>query len=385
MPSSRSGLTAPFVATIERPGKYYDRHGLYLRVDARGRRYWAQRITVWGCRRTKDLGRYPCISLRAARAAALANRRTVHAAGGDPFEKGQRESVPTFAEAARRVHSLWLPEWSHPRTASTWIRSLEMHVFPAIGDRPISELAVSDVLDLLTPIRSTQPYLARSLRQRIDRVMLWAVAQQHRSDNPAGKALWSVLPASSHRAVHHAALPHADVGRALARLRAVPGYPDARLALEFAVVTAARSGEVRRASWSEVDVARSMWTVPAARMDARVPHRVPLSGAALAVLEQARGHFPGSSLLFPTTTGRSLRDAAVSKLLRDLQIPAVPHGFRSSFRDWCGETGVDREVAEICLAHVVGSKVEAAYARSDLFDRRAVVMEDWARYLASGR
>ena len=381
MPSSRSGLTALFVDTVARPGKYYDLHGLYLRVSASGRRYWAQRITLGGCRRTLGLGCYPSVSLRVAREAALAHRRAVRA-GNDPFELRRRESVPTFAEAARRVHSLWRPRWSHPRTAASWIRSLETHVFPAIGDRPISELAVSDLVAVLGPIRSTRAYLARTLRQRIARVMLWAVAEGHRTDNPAGDVLSSVLLRVSSAPVHHAALPHAEVARALARVRAVPGYPAPRLALEFTVLTAARSGEVRRASWSEFDLERSMWTVPAGRMKVRVEHRVPLSGGALGVLEQARTLSPGSSLVFPAKGGRALGDALLSQLLRDLQIPAVPHGFRSSFRDWCGETGVARELAEACLAHVVGSKVEAAYVRTDLFDRRVVVMEDWARYLA---
>ena len=383
MPSSRCGLCALFVETVVRPGKYYDRHGLYLRVSATGRRYWAQRITVRGHRRTLGLGRFPGVSLRVARAAALANQRVVRA-GDDPFELRRRESVLTFAEAARRVHSFWRPRWRSPRTAANWIRSLETHIFPAIGDRPISELAVCDLVAVLGPICSTRPYLARSLRQRIARVMLWAVAEGHRTDNPAGDVLSSVLPRVSAPPVHYAALPHADVGRALARLRAVPGYAAPRLVLELLVLTAARSGEVRGASWPEFDLAASTWTVPAERMKVGVEHRVPLSGAALGVLEQARTHSPGLSLVFPAKAGRSLHDAVLSQLLRDLQVPAVPHGFRSSFRDWCGETGVAREVAEACLAHVVGSKVEAAYARSDLFDRRVVVMEDWARYLACG-
>ena len=384
MPVSRSGLIDDlFVATVVRPGKYYDRYGLYLRVAASGARFWAQRITVGGRRRTMGLGRYPEVSLSAAREAALANRRTVRA-GGDPVELRRRESVPTFAVAARRVHEFWIPKWSHPTTARAWIRRLEAYVFPAIGHRTISELAISDVLDVLAPLWSTRPYLARTLRQAIARVMLWAVAQGYRRDNPAGDDLSLALPRVSHQPVHHRALPHAEVGRALARVRAVAGYPAPRLALEFVVLTASRSGEARGALWSEFDLARSMWTIPGGRMKTRVAHRVPLSSAALAVLGEARRHFPGSSLVFPARTGRCLRGVALSNLLRVLEIPAVPHGFRSSFRDWCGESGVDRQVAEICLAHVVGSRVEAAYARSDLFDRRAVVMEDWARYLARG-
>ena len=168
------------------------------------------------------------------------------------------------------------------------------------------------------------------------------------------------------------------------QIPACPAPPGTKLVFEFLVLTAVRSGEARSARWSEFDIGSGMWTVPASRMKARTEHRVPLSGQAVAILRTARRKFPRGELVFPSTTGHVIRDAAVSKLLRDLSIPAVPHGFRSSFRDWCGDTAVPRELAEACLAHTVANKVEAAYARTDLYNRRIRVMEDWAQYVAPG-
>ena len=214
--------------------------------------------------------------------------------------------------------------------------------------------------------------------------MKWAIAQGYRTDDPAGEALLSALPTHTLAKTHYRALPHSEVPAALDTVRSSDAYPSTKLLFEFLVLTAARSGEVRFARWAEIDLSRSRWTVPAQRMKARREHQVPLSDRALAVLCEARERFSGDGLVFPSKTGRPPSDSTVSKLLRTLRIPAVPHGFRSSFRDWCGESGVSREVAEACLAHVIANKTEAAYARSDLFNLRVPVMQDWATYLTSG-
>ena len=236
----------------------------------------------------------------------------------------------------------------------------------------------------LKPIWNEIPDTARRIRQRIGAVMKWAIAEGYRSDNPAGHALVGALPNNRTNPTHYPALPHNEVSVALAQVRACPAPPGTKLVFEFLVLTAVRSGEARGARWSEFDFASGMWTVPASRMKARSAHRVPLSGRALAILHVARQNLPAGDLVFPSKTGRVIRDAAVSKVLRDRSIPAVPHGFRSSFRDWCGDTAVPRELAEACLAHTVANKVEAAYARTDLYNRRIQVMEDWARYVAHG-
>ena len=237
------------------------------------------------------------------------------------------------------------------------------------------------MLAVVGPIWNDKRETARRVLQRIGVVLKWAVAGGHRPDTPI-EAVRAALPKNGVSRAHHRALPHGEVAGALAIIRESQAWPATRLALEFVALTAARSGEVRGMKWEEVDVDAATWTVPADRMKASRPHRVPLSGAALAILETARPISDGTGLVFPSTTGRPLSDATLGKLMRDRGIDAVPHGFRSSFRDWCGESGIAREVAEACLAHVVRDKAEAAYARTDYLDRRRGVMETWAAYLA---
>ena len=215
--------------------------------------------------------------------------------------------------------------------------------------------------------------------------MEWAVAMEYRTHNPCGR-IELVLGRQQHLVRHRPALPHRAVASAVEAVRGSRARPIVKLAFEFLVLTAARSGEVRGARWSELDVAAGVWTVPAARMKAKREHRVPLCPRAVEVLDAARGLGPGGGLAFPTARGRQLKDMALSGLLRDLEIAAVPHGFRSSFRDWAAEeTDHPREVVEAALAHVVRNPVEAAYARSDLFERRRRLMDDWAAYLGGGR
>ena len=379
----KSGLTAVFVDKARRPGKYYDQFGLYLKVEDTGRRYWEQRFTVRRRQRTVGIGPYPEITLKAARDVALEHRRIV-VAGGDPIEHRRRPKIPTFEKAARSVLELHGPNWSHPRQVGNWIRSMEQYVFPRLGRVPVCDISSRDVMAVLKPIWNELPDTARRIRQRIGAVMKWAIAEGHRSDNPAGHALVGALPNNRSNPKHYPALPHNQVSAALAQIRACPSPLGTKLVFEFLVLTAVRSGEARGARWSEFDIGSGMWTVPASRMKTRTEHRVPLSRRALAILHVARQNLPAGELVFPSKTGRVIRDAAVSKVLRDLSIPAVPHGFRSSFRDWCGDTAVPRELAEACLAHTVANKVEAAYARTDLYNRRIQVMEDWAQYAVHG-
>ena len=238
---------------------------------------------------------------------------------------------------------------------------------------------------VLLPIWSTKRETARRARQRIGAVMKWAVAQGYRDDNPAGDAISAALPRNNVRRQHQKALPHAQVAGALARVRSSGAHRATALAFEFLVLTACRSGEVRSAQWDEVDDAAATWTVPPSRMKAKREHRVPLSAHAVAVLDEVRGLSDPSVLVFPSPTGRVLSDSTLSKLLRELGVGAVPHGFRSSYRDWAAErTDVPREVCELARAHVNSDHVEAAYRRNDLFERRRDLMQDWAEYLSSG-
>ena len=236
----------------------------------------------------------------------------------------------------------------------------------------------------IVPIWHTRPETARRVRQRIGAVMRWAIAQGFRADNPAGDAIAAALPSNSGRRQHHRALPHVEVARSIATIRASAAHPTTVLAFEFLVLTACRSGEVRGARWDEVDLASATWTIPSFRMKSAREHRVPLPPRASEVLAEARRFRDRSGLVFPSATGLQLSDATLSKLLRENGIPAVPHGYRSSFRDWAAElTDVPREICELALAHVNKDRVEAAYRRSDLFDRRRDLMEQWAEYLES--
>ena len=379
-------LTARFVATVTEPGRYGDGrggHGLRLVVTPTGARCWIQRLVIRGKRCQLGLGGYPLVTLAEARNKAFENHKLARA-GGDPLALKRRADVPTFAESAARVHEIHRPGWRNPKHAAQWIAALREYAFPRIGERPVSDVTAQDVMAVLLPIWHSRAETAKRVRQRIGAVMKWAIAEGHRLDNPAGEILTAALPRNNGNGGprHHRALPYGEVAGALATVRASGAGMSTRLAFEFLVLTAARSGEVRLATWDEIDMDAATWTVPGERMKAGREHRVPLSDRALAILDEARVLRDATNLAFPGTRRGPLSDMTLSKLLRDLGIDAVPHGFRSSFRDWAGEcTNFPREVCETALAHVNPNKVEAAYARSDLFEKRRELMEWWARFL----
>ena len=261
---------------------------------------------------------------------------------------------------------------------------MRQYAFPRLAGRPVDTITTADVMAVLLPIWAEKSVTARRVRQRISAIMKWAVAQGYRGDNPAGDAIASALPRVGNRRRHFRSVHHTEASDAIRAVREAQASLSARLAFEFLVLTAARSGEVRGASWSEFDMEAATWTIPDERMKGGREHRVPLSTRALAILEEARTLDDGSGLVFPAPAGRKpMSDSTLSKLLRELDIDAVPHGFRSTFRDWCSESArVPREVAEACLAHTVRG-VEGAYARSDLLDLRRELMERWAAYLAT--
>ncbi len=378
-------LSAAFVRTVPKPGRYCDGHGLYLLVTDTGARCWVQRLTIRGRRRELGLGGFPLVTLAEAREQALVNRKQARS-GGDPLaEKRKDQGVPTFEEAAARVIEIHRPFWKNGgKSGAQWESSLRQYVFPRLGRRSVSDVTSADVMSVLTPVWHEKPETARRVRQRIGAVMKWAVAQDLRGDNPAGDAIGAALPPHAGIKRHQLALPHGGVACAIEAVRASEASLAAKLAFEFLVLTACRSGEVRLARWDEIDLEAREWTIPGQRMKAKRPHRVPLSGRALEVLSVARTLAQdGINLVFSSIRyGKPLSDATLSKLLRDLSVPAVPHGFRSSFRDWAAEcTDAPRAVMEAALAHVIKDKAEAAYARSDLFDRRRKLMDDWAAYL----
>ena len=291
--------------------------------------------------------------------------------------------MPTFAEAVETVIGIHSATWKDSgKTEAQWRSSLATYASPRLGHKSVDAITTADVLAVLVPIWNDKRETARRVRQRISAVMAWSVAEGYRPDDPSA-AVSAALPKGSNGRgrTHQRALPHAEVADAIATVRESQAWPSTKLVLEFLALTAARSGEVRLATWDEIDTAAATWTVPAERTKTARPHRVPLSARALAVLDDAREFMDTSGLIFPSATGRAVSGNTLSKLMRELKIEAVPHGFRSSFRDWCSEVGgVQREVAEASLAHVVKG-VEGAYARSDLLDQRRAVMEAWAVYL----
>ena len=357
-------------------------NGLYLLVEPTGARRWIQRLVVHGRRRELGLGGFPLVSLKEANEKAFTNRKLARE-GGDPLaDRHRHANVPTFAEATERVWTDKTLGWRHPGHARDWLASLTRHILPHIGDTPVSRVSSADVLDTLRRIWHVRPETARRIRQRISAVMDWAVAMEYRSDNPCHR-IGPVLGPQQDLVVHMRALPHRDVATAVETVRASGATPAVKLAFEFLVLTAARSGEVRGARWDEIDRPGRAWTIPATRMKSKREHRIPLCGRAMAILEAARVLADGRSpLVFPGQGGAPISITRLPRLLQDLKVAAVPHGFRSSFRDWAAErTNHPREVVEAALAHIVGNQTEAAYARSDLFERRRHLMDEWGAYL----
>ena len=288
--------------------------------------------------------------------------------------------MPTFEVAAEKVVVLHSKTWkAGSRLPEKWRASFRRYAFPRIGRKRVGEITTTDVLAVLTPIWHDKHATAREVRSRVGTVMKWAVAKGYRQDNPAGDAIGAALPRKNGGTVHLKALPHSQVAGALAKVRG-SGSSLAKLALELVVLTACRVGEVLGARWSEIDLEGATWIVPASRMKANREHRVALSPRAVQVLTEARSLATGQGLVFPGSTGRKISRTTLADLLTRLEVAGTLHGFRSTFRDWCAEASVDREVAEASLAHTVRNQVEAAYFRSDLFDRRRDVMDAWATY-----
>ena len=383
-------LTAAFCRHVGESGRYADGNGLYLHVDPSGARRWVQRLVIRGKSCVLGLGSLALVPLAEAREKALANRRLARS-GGDPLAARPRSAgVPTFAEATEKVIAIHRDAWKDGEaTAQKWRATLQQYAHPHIGDKGVDRVTTADVMAALVPIWSTKNVTAQRVRRHIGAIMRWAIAQGYRSDNPAGDAVTAALPKRPRQIRHMPALPYGEVGAALAGVRVSQAWTGTKLAFELLVLTAARSGEVRMATWDEFDLDASVWTVPAARMKMNREHRVPLCGRAVEILGEAERlrevvvSVEPAGLVFPTRRGKVLSDMVFWKLVKQQGLAAVPHGFRSSFRDWAAErTDHPREVIEAALAHVVGNRTEAAYARSDLFERRRRLMDEWADYLA---
>ena len=377
-------LTAAKVRGITKPGRHTDGGTLYLNVAPGGSRSWVQRLTINGKRCDIGLGGWPLVSLAEAREKAFENRKAARA-GIDPLAAKRRAKVPTFREAAQKTFEANRPRWRNAKVEKNWMQQLQRYALPTLGDMRVDQIGREDVLRVLTPIWTAKPETGRKVRQRIRTIMAWAQAHGYFEHNVAGDAIAGALPTMPAVKEHFRALPYQEIPAALETVEASASSMSSKLCFRFTVLTAARSGEARGATWNEIDMDTREWRISRSRMKAGAEHRVPLSDAVLAVLEQARQLRGKSALIFPShmRAGKQLSDMTLTKILRDTGLAerATVHGFRSSFRDWCAETGKPREIAEAALAHTVGG-VEGAYFRSDLFERRRHLMADWAAYLS---
>jgi len=405
LPHKSNALTAAVVKNAK-PGRYGDGNGLYLFVRSPQARFWLFRYTMPGSKmREMGLGRAgggsADVTLAEARARAAALFKLVRA-GTDPLIQREADNAAakataqdvaaravTFRTVADRYLTAHHASWRNPKHRQQWANTLETYAYPHMGDLPAGEVATAHVLAALEPIWTTKPETAARVRGRIEAVLDYAKAIDLRQgENPARWKghLSQTLPARGKVAPveHHAALPWKDVGAFLAALRGQAGI--AARTLEFTILTAARTGEVLGARWSEMDLDAKLWTVPASRMKAGREHRVPLSEPALAVLDamaKLRTIDGLGAVVFPGgRDGMALSIMAMTMVLRRMKRGDLTvHGFRSTFRDWTAETtAFPREVAEAALAHTLGDKVEAAYRRGDLFNKRRHLMDDWADF-----
>ncbi|GAA0761110.1 integrase [Erythromicrobium ramosum] len=379
-------LTANMLRGSLKPGRHHDGDGLFLNVTPTGARSWICRVQKSGRRRDIGLGSAKKVSLAQARQRAAEVRSQVEA-GIDPvLQRKKAEGIPTFREAAAAVYAENKKTWKNKKHRGQWLTSLQTYAFPKIGDVAVSDIESSHVRDVLIAIWLEKNETARRVRQRIGMVIDWAIAKNYRAHPLPMNAINKSLPKVRNRQNHLAALHYSKVAAFVGKLRERESI--GRLAFEFLILTAARSGEVRGALWSEIDLTERTWTIPAERMKADVEHVVPLSDAALGVLRRARVHKEDDNdLVFPGTRhGKPMSDMTLTKICRDAEIDAVPHGFRSSFRDWVSEeTDFDRDVAEMALAHTIANPVEAAYRRGKLLQKRRKLMDLWAEYCAVTR
>ncbi len=381
-------LTARKVETAK-PGQYGDGAGLYLIVSASGARKWVFRFTFAGKVRNAGLGSADAVSLAQARQMALEGRQMV-AAGKNPIDekreaKKAEAGKPTFGDVADALIAAKEAEWRNEKHKAQWRMTLDVYAAP-LRSRPVDEIDTEAVLDILQPIWLEKPETASRLRGRIETVLDAARAKGHIPRNEANPARWrghldkllAKRPKLSRG--HHAALPYDDVPAFMASLHEREAL--AALALELAILTACRTSEVLAAEWSEFDLEKKIWTVPASRMKAGRPHRVPLSSRAFAIVEKLAEARTGKFVFPGQRPNRPLSGMAMTMVLRRMKIEgATVHGFRSAFRDWAGnETHFAREIAEAALAHVIGDKAEQAYRRSDALEKRRALMEAWAQF-----
>ena len=372
-------------------GYYADGGGLYFRVSEFGTTSWVVRFTLIGRAREMGLGSYPDVSIKEARDRAAEARRMIRD-GRDPIEArqtnrsaivGSRAAMVTFEECAVAFMDSMESEWKNAKHRGQWKATLQTYAYPVIGRLMVRDIDLPHILKIVEPIWATKTETATRVLGRIESVLDYAITRKYRAEsNPARWRgyLDKVLPAPSKvsKVKHLAALPYNEIGAFTEKLRVQPG--SGARALELAILTAARSGEIRGANWREFDLENAVWTIPENRMKAGKEHRIPLSAPALTLIRALPRGEP-ESILFPSSKGTPLSDMTLSAVLRRMEVQVTVHGFRSTFRDWAGETtAYPREVIEHALAHQLADKSEAAYARGTLFQKRRLLMDSWAKF-----
>jgi integrase len=386
-------LTALTASRAKRRGYYGDGGGLFLQVSASGAKSWVFRFKVNGKLREMGLGPTHTITLAEARQKALECRKA-RLDGADPIEARRAKRMAAKLDAAKAMTFKACAEhyiaahkagWRSPKSLKAWEGTLSSDVYPILGCLPVQTIDTALAMKVLEPIWMQKPETASRVRGRIESIIDWATARGYRTgENPARWRghLENLLPhkAKVRRVEHHAALPYAEIAAFMTALRQQEGV--AARALEFAILTAARTGEVIGARWEEINVAEKLWTIPAARMKAGKEHRVPLSAPALVILEDLAKVRESGFVFLGGRHGRPISNMAMLMTLRRMKRDDLTaHGFRSSFRDWAAErTTFPAEVAEMALAHTVSDKVEAAYRRGDLFEKRRQLTEAWAKF-----
>jgi integrase len=379
-------LTAMAVrALVKAPGRYGDGDGLFLEVKKAGNASWIVRVQKDARRRDLGLGSLSKVSLALAREKAALVRAQVEA-GLDPLMERQKVAgIPTFRQAAAQFHSEQERTWRNHKHRAQWLSTLETYAFPVLGDLRMDRIETGHVRDTLGPIWIDKSETARRVRQRIGAVLAFAVGKNWRQHGIDMRVVTQALPRQSKQRGRFKAMPFSDVPGFVASLQQRSSM--GRLALEALILTASRSGEIRGASWHELDLEAGTWSVPAERMKAGKAHVVPLSAAARAVFMRAAAlRTGGNDLVFPgVKRGQPMSDMTLTKVLRDSGLDASAHGFRSSFRDWVAErTNVPGEVAEAALAHAIPNRVEAAYRRTDFLEKRGDLMERWGSFCTGG-
>ena len=393
--TERERLKALHVGRIAEPGLYHDGGGLYLKVGPTGTKFWMFKYRLHNRVREMGLGSFNDFSLAEARERAR-NQRQLLADKLDPIDERDARNKQTKAQLAQEIsfevcsrayHTQESGHWKNAKHRAQWINTLRDYAFPKLGRQKIHTITRDEIVEVLKPIWKVKPETASRVRQRMRTVFEWAAANGHISSYEHG--MWDLISAALGRLrpdgarSHHAACPYRDVATLIHAVRSTSSQDIVKLAFEFTILTAARSGETRGAVWAEIDWEHSLWVIPDARMKAKKEHRVPLTGRCIEILREAKKLTGHTTLIFcHPKSEKAFSDAIFTSLLhKGLEVAYTMHGFRSSFRDWGAEkTENARELLEVALAHIPAGKTEQAYWRGDMIERRLALMEEWSTY-----